>query len=67
MGYKTKLNFDGSMKNSIAAKRLFSPFRQQGVEFSGTFALVARNETIIATLAAKLWWKITIFMLSQHS
>lgn len=61
--YRTKLNPDGSVNKLKARLVVRGYFQQHGVDFSDTFAPVARHETIrlLAALAAKLGWKIYHF------
>ena len=58
--YRTKLNVDGSI-NKYKAKLIVKGYAQVfGVDFSETFALVARLDTIrmLLALAAQKGWKV---------
>ncbi|GAU33542.1 hypothetical protein TSUD_143350 [Trifolium subterraneum] len=64
--YRTKLNPDGSINKLKARLVVKGYFQQHGVDFSDTFAPVARHDTIrlLVALAAKLGWKIYHFKLA---
>lgn len=67
--FKTKLNPDGSI-NKLKARLVVKGYAQQyGVDYTDTFALVARYETLILLLAiaAQRSWKAINWMLSQLS
>ena len=58
--FRTKLNFDGSV-NKHKARLIVKGYAQVwGVDFSETFALIARLDTIILVLAlsAQKGWKV---------
>nr|KYP36517.1 Retrovirus-related Pol polyprotein from transposon TNT 1-94 [Cajanus cajan] len=61
--YRTKLNPDGSVNKLKARLVVKGYFQQYGVDFSDTFAPVARHDTIrlLISLATKLGWKIYHF------
>ncbi|CAJ2651803.1 unnamed protein product [Trifolium pratense] len=61
--YRTKLNPDGSINKLKARLVVKGYFQQHGVDFSDTFAPVAKHDTIrlLVALAAKLGWKIYHF------
>ena len=62
--YRTKVNLDGSV-NKLKARLIVKRYAQwPGIDFSDTFAAVARHDTIrfLMALAAKLKWKIFTLM-----
>ena len=58
--YRTKLNPNGSINKLKARLVVKGYFQQHGIDFSDTFAPVARHDTIrlLVALAAKMGWKI---------
>ena len=58
--YRTKLNPNGSINKLKARLVVKGYFQQQGIDFSNTFAPVARHDTIrlLIALVAKMGWKI---------